>query len=432
MSQDPQGNGGQPWAHLEAVPSDGILVHIGTHKTGTTALQADLEALAPQLAQHDVSYPHTQESTREAAQALTGNQHGWAASGESLFADVDARPTQQQRRKIWRRYVRQIESQPGRVLISCETFCQANDAQAARLVRDLGPDRVHVIVAFRPLQALLPSTWQEYLRGGRTTPYEEWLAGVLADPPDPQMTPSFWRRNDIPTLVNRWTDLLGAAKVTVAVIDARADMKVRRAMEGLLALPEGAIAETSEVGASNRSLTRAECEFLLAVNAAARDSLAMRDYLELIRFGAVPAMVDGRIPPPSETGLGLPEWAVPRVQELGRAHAAWLRNSDVAVLGDVDVLAEAVSRPASASQQLPSQAAELALLGAVNAAARRSQAAEQAAQQTLERAVRQASTDPPAATTTQPTGSSRLTQGLRRRASKLRRQDARPPTSTKN
>ncbi len=432
MSQDPPGRGAQPWKHLAPVPSDGILVHLGTHKTGTTALQADLEALAPQLAQRGVSYPHTAESTRAAAQALTGNQHGWAAGGDPLFADVDARPTPQKRRKLWRRYVREIESQPGRVLISCETFCQANDAQAGRLVRDLGPDRVHVIVAFRPLQALLPSTWQEYLRGGRTTPYEDWLAGVLADPPDPQMTPSFWRRNDIPALVNRWTDLVGTAKVTVAIIDAKVDVKVRRAMEALLALPEGTIAETGAVGAANRSLTRAECEFVLAVNAAARDSVSMRDYLELIRFGAVPAMVDGRVPHPSELGLGLPDWAVPRVQELGRAHAAWLRSSGVAVLGDVDVLAEAVGRRPSSSHHLPPQAAELALLGAVNAAAQRSRAAEQAAQQTLERAVKQASAAPPAVTTTQPSGSSGLTQGLRRRARKLRRQLGRPPTPTKN
>ncbi len=360
-----------PWDQLEPLEDDAILVHIGTHKTGTTALQADLQVLRPRLAAEGVTYPSTTDAPHHAAQALIGGQFGWHAN-QSLFADDEPRRSPEERRKIWRRYARQVSSHPGRVLISTEYLCQANDAQATRLVRTLGPERVHIIVAFRPLQSLLPSSWQQYLKGGKATPYDDWLAAVLADPPDRRVTPTFWKRNDIPAQVGRWVSLLGADRVTTVIIDSLVDIKVRRAMEVLLALPPETIAETVTDGASNRSLTLAETEFLRGINEATHGTLSTRDYLDLVRFGAVRTMVESRTPEPEEPRLGLPEWAVTRVHEIGGAHAAWLKQSGVTVLGDPQVLEQAEARqPAGPGDTLPTVAAELALLGAVRAAAQR-------------------------------------------------------------
>ena len=47
------------------------------------------------------------------------------------------------------------------------------------VARDLGGDRVHVVVTLRNLGRLLPSSWQQYLKYGLTTPYEKWLTRRL-------------------------------------------------------------------------------------------------------------------------------------------------------------------------------------------------------------------------------------------------------------
>ena len=79
----------------------------------------------------------------------------------------------------------------------------------------LGRDRTHVVVTLRPLTKILPSSWQQYLKGGSTRRFETWLEGVLADPPDPTITPTFWQRQDHAALVQRWADDVGVDNLTV-------------------------------------------------------------------------------------------------------------------------------------------------------------------------------------------------------------------------
>ena len=43
---------------LGPIPEGGILLHVGMHKTGTTALQGVLYALRDELPAHGVSYPY--------------------------------------------------------------------------------------------------------------------------------------------------------------------------------------------------------------------------------------------------------------------------------------------------------------------------------------------------------------------------------------
>ena len=188
---------------LAALPEDALLVHIGVHKTGTTALQSDLRRWRPKLSRHGLTFPVTTMSQHLAGRALVGGELGWEATR-----------TPAQRRKDWKQFASEVSAHPGRVLLSSEFFCQCNDAQAERLVDDLGRDRVHILVAFRPMMTLLPSSWQQYLKGGKTLTYDEWLETALADRPESSATPTFWRRNDVAAQLGRWTDLIGADRVT--------------------------------------------------------------------------------------------------------------------------------------------------------------------------------------------------------------------------
>ena len=295
-------------ADLTLLPDDAILVHIGVHKTGTTALQSDLKRSRSTLAQHGLALPRSKVTPLHAGRCLVGGELTW-----------DTKSTRQERMAKWNTFASDVSAERGRVIVSSEFLCQANDKQAKRLVDDLGPSRVYLLVAFRPLETLLPSSWQQHLKSGKHRTYDEWLTDVLADQPPTMRPKTFWKRNDVAVQLGRWSTLLGAERVTAVVIEGGADMKVRRCIEILQGLPPGLLDPPADAARSNRSLTVAEAEMLRQVNIVARKSLSGSEYLRMVRFGAVRQMVEARRPGPEEGRIGLPEWAVPRVKEIGAA-----------------------------------------------------------------------------------------------------------------
>ena len=60
--------------HTDPLPADAIALHIGIHKTGTTALQAALADARPELAAHGVLYPGRRTAQHGAAMAVLGEQ----------------------------------------------------------------------------------------------------------------------------------------------------------------------------------------------------------------------------------------------------------------------------------------------------------------------------------------------------------------------
>ena len=62
-------------------------------------------------------------------------------------------------------------------MLSSEFFADApDDETVARVVEQLGGDRVHVLVTLRPLARIMPSQWQQYVQNGLRMDYEDWLA----------------------------------------------------------------------------------------------------------------------------------------------------------------------------------------------------------------------------------------------------------------
>ena len=152
------------------VPDDAMVLHIGTHKTGTTALQSALKVRKDELRDLGVTYPLGHRAQHRACMALVEREFGWA----------EKRPSETYRKK-WASFAAKVAPTPGRVLISSEWLCQCSDEQAARAVESLGRERVHVLVAFRALSRILPSSWQQYLKNGWTATYDEPRGDALAD-----------------------------------------------------------------------------------------------------------------------------------------------------------------------------------------------------------------------------------------------------------
>ncbi|MFI6434648.1 hypothetical protein [Streptomyces sp. NPDC050759] len=341
------------------LPGGTRLLHIGPHKTGTTAIQGALFAAKDLLPEHGVVFPAHSRHPMEAALA--------ACARPAMIGDTT--PTE----KHWTRLLEQVAATGGRTsVISSEFFADAEDDDTvARIAEQLGGERAHVLVTLRPLVKIMPSQWQQYVQNGLRMGYDDWLTHMLRKAPYEQPNPSFWRRHRHDRLVERWARAVGTERITVVVVDDRDRGGLMRTFERLLGLPENLLQPVPD--AANRSLTLAETEMLRNLNKEFRgNGLPDELYSKLVRNGAVMHMKNACSPSPDDVKILTPEWAVAAAAEIGAEMAGRIGDLGVRVVGDPGLLS-AVSK-ASALDGIPApriapEVAARALYGALAAAA---------------------------------------------------------------
>lgn len=339
-----------------AVPPGTILFHAGFHKTGTTALQSALASSREALLETGVRYPGDLRSHHRAAMAVTERTWGWGKRG--------GRPP---RATYWNDLREETRDHQGRVVISSEAFSLAGGDTVGRIVEELGADRLHAVFTLRPFAKLLASSYQQYLKYGLAVGYADWLQAVFANPPKCPPSPNFWKRNDHAKVIKRWSDLLGADRVTLVVVDDHDRSMLFRTFEGLLGADPGLLVPDPSISAGNRSMTAAEAELLRRVNAGGANTWDWPDYQNGIRRGAVMRMVEARRPGPDEPMLATPAWAVQAAQEFGASTAARVADLGVRIIGDLASLSDGIpaGEPTTEGVLLPVEAAVEAVLGGV-------------------------------------------------------------------
>jgi hypothetical protein len=310
-------------AEVAPLPTGTRLLHIGPHKTGTTALQSAFHTHRRELEAQGVHYTGPNRQPMGAAHALTGTP--------SPYADGKAPP-----RSRWTDLVREVNGASApRVVISSEGFADADDATIRTVVRDLGRG-VNVVLTLRPLASILPSQWQQYVQNGMTLAYEDWLDAMLRQPPG-SVSPTFWRRHRHHELVRRWAAAAGPERVTVVIGDEGDHGRQLRVFEQLLGLRDGTL--VPEPSLANRSLTLPEVEAVRAFNAAFRaEGLGMQLHTKVIRFGGA-ELLKQRMPPPAEPRIATPPWAIKRASAVTREIVDGIAASGVHVVGNLGALA---------------------------------------------------------------------------------------------
>ncbi|MEV5876233.1 hypothetical protein AB0L75_18765 [Streptomyces sp. NPDC052101] len=251
----------------------------------------------------------------------------------------------------WARLLDQLAATGGRTsVISSEFFSDApDDATIARIVDQLGGERVQVLVTLRPLVRIMPSQWQQYVRNDLRMDYPDWLEHILRKPPYDKPNPSFWHRHRHrhDRLVERWARAVGPRRVTVVVVDDRDRGGLLRIFEALLGLPENLLQPIPDT--VNRSLTLAETEILRNLNVKFRgNKLPEELYSRLVRNGAVPHMKNACSPVPGDVKIVTPRWAAEAAGEIGAEAAARIAALGVRLLGDPALLSAVPEQPAPA------------------------------------------------------------------------------------
>lgn len=342
------------------LPDRVVLLHIGPHKTGTTAIQSAFHNRRKQLLAQDTRYAGKLRQVYREARTIAGGDN--VPGRRSL--DM----------KVWNALVDEVVTakQP-RVVVSSEAFAGADGDVAARVVRELGKGRnLHVVVTLRPLAKILPSQWQQFVQNGRRTSYDKWLAEVLNVKADERIG-TFWRRHDHGALVRRWAAAAGPGNLSVVVVDERERTMLMRTFEQLLALAPGTL--EPKPSDSNRSMTMAEIELIRQLNLVVHDEpWAKQTYALVMKDGVADSIVLGRRPEPDEEPITTPRWALEKAAEIAGESAGVIRSCGVRVIGDLDSIAampgQSAVRPEGAKRpdSLPMEAAALAVIGALRGA----------------------------------------------------------------
>ena len=252
------------------------LIHVGAHKTGTTAVQGAFHLVRERLPEHGVSYfgPAPGATYLEGALAVTGSK---ARRGKPV-PDM----------RHWTALTTDVAAQSDRrVLVSSAFFGDGNEEATGRVVQGLGGSRVHVLVTLRPLAKILPSQWQQYVQNGLSMRYPDWLDSMLNRPrAEVRRPPLFWQRHRQDDLVSRWAAAAGPGNVTVIIVDESDRLRLLRMFEKMLDLPDGLLELVRTT--ANRSLTLGEAELIRLLNEQAkRREWPELVYSRLLRGGAV-------------------------------------------------------------------------------------------------------------------------------------------------
>lgn len=306
-----------------ALPPGTRVVHIGPQKTGSTALQSALHGARDELAAANVYLPRGGLRRREA---------GWALGLMGRWLGAPMPPIER-----WTELTDEIAENTGDgiAIISNEDFGRADDAIARRIVEGLGGDQVHVVAVARRLDLLLPSQWQERVKGGIEKGYHPWLRAVLSRDPSRYEARNVWSGHDLPALAHRWSEL-APGRFTLLVPPPGDAAFLPRSFERLLGLADGVLAPGEQ---TNRGLSWPETETIRAVNKAFR----LREWdtatrIEFLRAGVFPALSE--LPPtagiPSHPPL--PTWAADEVARLADEHITALSAAPIHIIGDLEDL----------------------------------------------------------------------------------------------
>ena len=288
------------------LPDGARVLHVGPHKTGSTALQSALHHARDELIDQGVRYlsrgRHEATIARFATDRLLESQD--AASAE----------------RRWRRLVSQFrDDDPERRIFSSEFFSDATADQVGRILAELGTDRTHVVVTLRPLALILRSQYQQYLHRGETFTWESWLDAMFNKSPYIDPTPTFWQRHRHDQLVRRWADVVGPDRLVVVMLDSSDYGFAPRAFEGLLGLSPGTLADQDVT--ENRSMTWAEAEMVRRFNVQ-YEEFGLPERLHRNLMNGVGGYTKARRPAPDEPRITAPAWAVRRANEVGAEMAA--------------------------------------------------------------------------------------------------------------
>ena len=252
-----------------------VHLHVGLPKTGTTTIQAVLDASVQTLARDGVLVAGgCHQAQRLAVYDLLGQR----VAGEERGVVAGS----------LRRLLDEVAAHRGRsVVVSEEELSLARPRHVRTLVRSLEGHRVFVVIGARDMARTLVSAWQQSVVNCSTTAWHDFIASARGDahaPPSEGV--AFWLRHDLLRVVDAWSTAVPLERIRLVTVPPPG------AGNGLLLdrfaaaadLPVGAFCRAPG-GPRNVSLGAAELEAVRRLNVALGDQLNTSQHRFVIEAG---------------------------------------------------------------------------------------------------------------------------------------------------
>ena len=277
-----------------------VHLHVGLPKTGTSTIQAALDAHVDALEAAGVLYPGGRHRAhRLAAYDLLGQR----VRGD----DADFVPG------AFRQLAEQVAAYEGpSVVISEEELGLARPRHVRRVARSLGRHQLHVVVGVRDIARTAVSAWQQNIMTGSTTPWPEFIAAVrdreISGVPD---ATAFWIRHDLLRVLDAWGTVIPQARIRVLTVPPRGASA--RCLLDRFAVATGLPPDLwhgTNLAERNVSLGAAEVEVVRRLNALVVPKLNQEQHRFVVEHGLRPRLAV----------------ADPRPIRLPEEHLAWARG----------------------------------------------------------------------------------------------------------
>lgn len=297
-------------------------LHVGLSKTGTSTIQAALDARVHTLAAAGVLYPG---GAHRAQRLATYDLLGQRVRGEDTVVAG-----------AFRRLTDEVAAYRGpSVLITEEELGLSRPRHVRRVVRGFRPRRVHVVIGARDMARTVVSAWQQNVMTGSTTPWQEFI-GAVRDPASasvPDAT-AFWLRNDLLRVLDAWTSAVPLERITVVTVPP-AGGSPRCLLDRFAAatgLPPDVWGD-HEVVVQNVSPGAAEVEVVRRLNLGVGRVLNQAQFRFVVEQGLRPRLAVAR-----PRRLRLPAEHHPWAREYAEDLVRELRLRGVGVIGDLEDL----------------------------------------------------------------------------------------------
>ena len=307
-----------------------LILHVGFHKSGTSALQESFANQRAELQAAGVLYPSIgRKAHHRIAWALTQRAWGWKKRGGEVTPF-----------KHFSKMAKFINrSNSPKVVLSSEFFSELTTEQIQKIVSGIRGREVKILFTLRPLAKLLSSSYQQYLKYGTKADYVEWLHSVLDEPGVSKINPTFWQRHMHGEVISRWAQAFGKENVSVLIVDEQRPEFLYESLNDYLGLAAGFL--KPQATGTNRSLSLEEVSLLLELNRRFPKERQWNEYLVFIRNGYIRQLTDHVPLKEGSQKLLTPKWAVEKANALASQSKNKIQDLGVKVYGDLQSLDQA-------------------------------------------------------------------------------------------